>query len=60
MNRAISKCKNILKVKLFVNINIFNAVLQVKIFKKNWYTTIKLKKALKSIIQLSYTMSKQC
>ena len=61
MNKTIlKKSKNILKAKLFVSIQIFKAILQVKISFKKRYNTIKLKKVLKIIIQLSYAMSKQC
>ena len=54
------KSKNILKAKLFVSIHIFKAILQVKNSFKKRYNTIKLKKVLKSIIQLSYAMFEQC
>ena len=61
MNKTILKnLKNILKAKLFVSIHIFKAILQVKNSFKKRYNTIKLKKVLNSIIQLSYAMSKQC
>ena len=60
MNKTIFKSKNILKAKLFVSIHIFKVILQVKNSFKKRYMTIKLKKVLKSIIQLSYAMSKQC
>ena len=53
------KSKNILKAKLFVSIHIFKAMLQVKNSVKIRYIKIKFKKVLKSIIQLSYAMSKQ-
>ena len=59
MNKTIFKSKNILKAKLFVSIHIFKVILQVKNSFKKRYMTIKLKKVLKSIIQLSYGMSKQ-
>ena len=48
-----------LKAKLFVSIHIFKAILKVKNCLKKRYITIKLKKVLKSIIQLSYAMPKQ-
>ena len=54
------KSKNILKAKLFVSIYILNAILQAKNSFKKRYNTIQLKKVLKSIIQLSYAVSKQC
>ena len=60
MNKTIFKSKNILKAKLFVSIHIFKVILQVKNSFKKRYMTIKLKKVLKSIIQLSYAISKQC
>ena len=51
MNKTIlKKSKNILKAKLFVSIQIFKAILQVKISFKKRYNTIKLKKVLKIII----------
>ena len=59
MNKTILKSKNTLKAKLFVSIHIFKAILQVKDYFKKCYITIKLKKELKSIIQLSYDMCKQ-
>ena len=46
-------------MKLLVSIHIFKTILQVKNYLKKCYITIKLKKMLKSIIQLSYAMSKQ-
>ena len=63
MNKTILKNRNyfnILKVKLFVSIHIFKAILQAKNSFKKPYNTIKLNEVLKSIIQLSYAMSKQC
>ena len=60
MNKAILKSKNILKMKLFVSIQIFKAILQVINSFKKHYMASKLKKVLKSIIQLGYAMSKQC
>ena len=56
---TILKSKNILKVKLFLSIHIFKAILQVKDTFKKLYITIKSKKVLKSIMQLSYGISKQ-
>ena len=53
------KSKNILKAKLFVSIHIFKVILQLKNSFKNRYNAIKFKKVLKSIIQLSYDISKQ-
>ena len=61
MNKTILRnLKNTLKAKLFVCIHIFKAILHVKNSFKKRYNTIKLKKVLNSIIQLSYAMSKQC
>ena len=59
MNKATLKSKAILKAKLFMSIHIFKVILQAKYSFKKCYMTIKLKKVLKSIIQLSYGMSKQ-
>ena len=56
---TILKSKNILNVKLFLSIHIFKAILQVKDTFKKLYITIKSKKVLKSIMQLSYGISKQ-
>ena len=46
-------------MKLLVSIHIFKTILQVKNHFKKCYIAIKLKKILKSIIELSYAMSKQ-
>ena len=43
-----------------MSIRIFKAMLQIKDSFKKRYITIKVKKLLKPIIQLSYAVSKQC
>ena len=45
---------------LFVSIHIFKSMLQLKNYFKQRYITVKVKKVLKPIIQLSYAVSKQC
>ena len=60
MNKTILKNLKILRAKLFVSIHIIKAMLQVKNYFKKRYITIKVKKVLKTIILLSYAVSKQC
>ena len=43
-----------------MSIHIFKAMLQIKDSFEKRYITIKVKKLLKPIIQLSYAVSKQC